>query len=92
MSKVSERMRAAERTSEANRAKQVKEWVVRVNKRADERMAQYSTRRFHNILAHCACVPKNFDAHALGFNVKCDTTKLLDKLEMFAIVPIFLQK
>ena len=45
---ASERMSAAERASEASSAEQANEWAVRANERADERMAQYSTRRFHN--------------------------------------------
>ena len=44
-------MSAAERASEASSAEQANEWAVRANERADERMAQYSTRQFHNILA-----------------------------------------
>ena len=39
--RASERESAAERTSEASSAEQVNEWAVRVNERADKRVAQY---------------------------------------------------
>ena len=43
-----------ERASEASSAEQVTESAVRANERTDERMAQYSTRRFHTISTHSA--------------------------------------
>ena len=39
-------MSAAERTSEASSAVRANERAVRANERADERMTEYSTRRF----------------------------------------------
>ena len=44
-------MSAAERASEASSAEQVNEWV---NKQAEERIAQYSTRRFFSHFTHRA--------------------------------------
>ena len=46
-------MSAAERASEASSADQVNEWAVRAN----ERMAEYSTRRFLGHVTHCAMSP-----------------------------------
>ena len=56
---------AIERTNErganaSSGAEQAKEWVMRANKRVEERMAQYSTRRFHSHSTHCGvaeCLP-----------------------------------
>ena len=45
---------AAERASEASSAEKANECVVRVNEWADERIAQYSTLRFHGHSTHCA--------------------------------------
>ena len=45
-------MSAAERASEASSAEKVNECAVRVNERADESMAQYSTHRFYIISIH----------------------------------------
>ena len=42
-------MSAAERASEASSVEQA-------NERTEERMAQYFTRRFHNVLSHCGIV------------------------------------
>ena len=41
VSGASERMSGAERMSEESSAEQSNEWVVRANKRADKRVAQY---------------------------------------------------
>ena len=41
-------MSAAERASEASSAEQANELTVRANERTEERMAEYSTRRFHS--------------------------------------------
>ena len=41
VSKVSKRVSAAERGSEASSAEQANEWAVRANERTDERMTQY---------------------------------------------------
>ena len=49
-----ERMSAAERASDASSAEQVNEWLVRGNKQAEERIAQYSTRRFFSHFTHRA--------------------------------------
>ena len=38
--------------SESSSAKQADEWAVRVNERADERLAKYSTRRYHSRSTH----------------------------------------
>ena len=46
--RANERMSAAERVSEASSAEKVNECAVRVNKRADEWMVQYSMRLFHS--------------------------------------------
>ena len=51
--RASERMSAAERASEASSAEQANEWAVRANERTEERMAQYSTRRFHSHWTQC---------------------------------------
>ena len=48
--RANERMSTAERASEASSAEQANEWAMRAN----EWMAQYSTRRLHTILTHCA--------------------------------------
>ena len=53
-SKASEQMSAAERASEASSAEQENEWAVGAIERADERMAQYPTRRFHINNTRCA--------------------------------------
>ena len=45
-------MSAAERTSEASSAEQANEWAVQANERAEERMAQYSTRQFYITSTH----------------------------------------
>ena len=47
--RASERVSAAERASEESSAEQANERVVQANERTEERMAQYSTRRFHII-------------------------------------------
>ena len=47
-------MTAAERASEASRAERANEWVVRANKRVDERMVQYSMRLFRSPFPHRA--------------------------------------
>ena len=47
-------MSPVERTSEASSTDQANERAVRVNERAEERMAQYSTRPFHVLSTHCA--------------------------------------
>ena len=52
--RASERMSAAERASEASSAEQANEIALRANQRADEQMAQYSTRRFHSHSTHGA--------------------------------------
>ena len=58
--------RASERMSAAGSAERANDWAVRANEwaqsgacassaeRADERMIQYSTRRFHTVSIHCA--------------------------------------
>ena len=55
---VSERafewMSAAERAREVSSAEQANEWAVRANARMEERMTQYSTRRFPLIWNRCA--------------------------------------
>ena len=47
--RASEQMGAVERMSDFSRKKQVNEW-------ADDRMARYSTRRFHKLFTQCAHV------------------------------------
>ena len=47
-------MSAAERASKASSAEQANELVVRANEQTEEQMAQYSTRRFLSLSAHCA--------------------------------------
>ena len=59
-SRVSEQMSAAERASKASSTEQANERAVRANEQREERMAQYSTRRFLIIWTHCA----------LGFRTK----------------------
>ena len=54
-------MSAAERASGVNSVEQANERAVRVNERTEERMTQYSTRRFHCHLPHCAQVPKTIE-------------------------------
>ena len=46
--RANERMSAAERASEASSAEPANERAVRANEATDERVAQYSARRFHN--------------------------------------------
>ena len=50
-------MSGASEASEASSAEQANEWAVWV----DERMAQYSTRRFHNHSTYCAQVESDFE-------------------------------
>ena len=45
---MSERVSVAERVTKASGVKQASGWAARANERADERMALYSTRRFHH--------------------------------------------
>ena len=49
-------MSAAKRASEASSAEQANECAVRANERADERIAQHSTRRFQAISTQSAGV------------------------------------
>ena len=44
----------SKRSSKASRVEQANEWGVRANEQMKERMAQYSTRRFHRPSTHCA--------------------------------------
>ena len=58
--RASERVSAVERASEESSAEQANECAVRANERAEERMAQYSTRRFHMLSTQHACTPGPF--------------------------------
>ena len=51
-----ERMSAVKSSSETSSAEQANEWAVR----ADEQMAQYSSRRFHSHSTHSALLPWGF--------------------------------
>ena len=51
--RANERMSAAERGSEASSGEQANESEVRANKRVDEQLAQYPSRRIHSYSTHC---------------------------------------
>ena len=51
--RASERMSAEVRKSEAGCAEQADELAVRANKRAEERMVRYFTRRFQCLSSYC---------------------------------------
>jgi len=59
----SERMSAAERASKATSAYQANEWLMRANERADERMTEYSMRRFCIISSQSASIWDFFCEH-----------------------------